>query len=91
MSVLFQSPAMTIGKHEWRIVVIPSRYSGNCTEYQFRRTGHQHWQDSNNWHGYNINDTYLGMPKSLLRLYRSHKAEIVAALDGQPVPQPSFL
>jgi transposase len=90
MRNIFESGGMAIGKHEWRIVVRKSRHGGNCTEYQFRRLGQVTWQGSRAWPAYNINDTYLGLPKSLRRLYGSYWTEIQAALNGQPTRRQSL-
>lgn len=91
MQHLFETPAMIIGKHEWRIIVIPSRYSGYCTLYEFRRIGGNYWKSQHDWPGYNINDgMYLGMPKSITRLYDCNKDDIKAAIEGQPSPQHSL-
>lgn len=91
MPIFYQSPAMLIGKHEWRIIVKPSAYHGNCTEYQFRRIGQSYWRDSHDWPSYNINDgMYGGMPKTIARLYYQNEAEIKAALAGQSMPQISM-
>lgn len=92
MSYLFESPPMKIGKHEWRVVVKPSSYyQGNCTEYQFRRIGATYWMPGSEWPRYDINDgMYLGMPRSLVRLYERHKAELRAWLEGVPEPQASL-
>jgi hypothetical protein len=91
MNYLFESPPMKIGTHEWRVVVMPSQYSqGRCTEYQFRRTGDTYWKPQYDWPGYDINDgLYGGMPRSIVRLYERHKAELQAWLKGEPKPQGS--
>ena len=91
MNYLFESPPMKIGKHEWRVVVMPSRYSGNCTEYQFRRIGECHWKPQQEWPDYDINDgMYGGMPRTITRLYERHKAKLQAWLKGEPEPQTSL-
>ena len=88
MKNLFESTPMKIGKHEWRVVVMPSRYSGNCTEYQFRRIGSEYWKSQYDWPGYNINDgTWGGLPHSLRKLHDRHKAELKAWLNGEQQPQ----
>lgn len=89
MNYLFESQPMKIGKHEWRVVVMPSRYrQGNCTEYQFRRIGDNYWKPGYDWPRYDINDgMYLGMPRSLVRLYDRHKSELEAWLKGEPERQ----
>ena len=69
---LYISNSMKIGKHFWRIVVEPSRYGGNCTEYQYnmaRSNGLSVWLTETSWPRYNSNDTYNGIPKSLKRLW----------------------
>ncbi len=91
MPHLYETPAITIGKHEWRMIVTPSRFVGNCTDYQFRPIGGSIWRDSHDWPSYNHNDgTYGGLPRSLRRLYDRHQAEVIAALEGQQAPQQSM-
>jgi hypothetical protein len=80
-----ETPAMRIGKHEWRAVVLSSEYSsGNTIAYQFRRIGETDWQPSDRWPSYDINDgQWGGMPRGLKRLYQRHEADLLASLNGQ--------
>jgi hypothetical protein len=96
---IYATPPMTIGKHEWRLIVYPSNYGhGNVTEYQWRQlpmsglpewTQPQHWRHEQDWPSYNHNDgMYAGMPRTLKKLYERHEAEIKAALQGIPYQSP---
>lgn len=105
MDYFFETPPMKIGKHEWRCVVMESAFGGRSTLYQYRRAAYKtgdyehsagRWQDQRSWPRYNINDgLFLGLPKSLQRLYSDHEAEIKAHLgqraEGQtPTTQMSL-
>lgn len=81
----YASPAMRIGKHEWRMVVVPiGRYPETQSEYQFRRPGESDWRPSTEWPGYDADDgAYAGLPKSLVRLYRKHHADATATTRGE--------
>lgn len=91
MSPLYTSPAMRLGKQDWRVVVRPFYLGGYCTEYQFRSSGADRWRTATEWPGYDGDDTYNGLPRSLERLYRKHHAEVRAALAGEPSPQAVLL
>lgn len=93
--VIYTSPAMTIGKHEWRILVferencvlqvIPDVIigTGRYTQYQWMR-GNQ-WVDSTEWPTYDFNKSTDGIPAGTARLYYKHEAEIKTALNkSQP-------
>lgn len=94
MATYYETPEVTIGKHQWRCVVKDGRW-GIVTEYQFRLIPPPGqpaptWTDGREWPTYNINDgMYLGMPKSLTSLYEQYKEQIKAALNGQPIPEPA--
>jgi hypothetical protein len=88
---LYATPPMSIGNHEWRMIVHPSRHGGNATAHQWRRLGADAWRDSQEWPGYNPHDgTYEGLPKSLTKLYARHQGQIAAALEGIPYQSPQF-
>jgi|SRR3954471_23095106 hypothetical protein len=85
--VHYTSHLLTIGKHEWRIIVVDfwlSRKGDRCTDYQWRRLGSTAWNDARDWHGYNHNDTYDGLPKTLQVLYDREKRAVHEAL-GKPL------
>jgi hypothetical protein len=77
MNALYESCPMTIGKHEWRVIVTPSDFGGNCLEYQWRPSSKQglpeamrlHWRSGKEWPRWNGNDTYCGLPRTLQKLY----------------------
>lgn len=82
MKIYYTTQAMKIGKHEWRMVVKDHYLGGRCTSFQFVRQNEFYWSDGREWPSYNINDgMYLGLPKSLRRLYNAHKDEINQALE----------
>lgn len=74
----FISNPLTIGKHEWRIVVFNHSTYGHCTKYQWRRHGGTWgWKDDIDWPTYNHNDGgFAGMPKSLCKLYEREKPNL---------------
>lgn len=82
----YESPPMLIGKHEWRTVVRPYYLGKMSSVYQWRRfdPGAQYperWQDQSEWPSYNFNDgCYLGLPRTLRKLWDKHKHEINRAL-----------
>lgn len=83
--VLYATPPMRIGKKEWRCIVKPWRDGSRCTVYEFRCPEWQgipagRWMNQCEWPGWDGNDTYLGLPKSLEKLYRKHEKEISEAL-----------
>ena len=95
MPHLYESQPMTIGKHEWRVIVRPSYLGGNCTEYQWRPAAmpgllegmDEHWRREEDWPGFNGNDTYCGLPRTLRRLYEREKAALDRHLHGiEPEP-----
>lgn len=97
----FTSKPMTIGKHEWRIIVFD--YGGNdywppvapcrCTRYEWRnlcdvKDGTRFdWRNETQWPSYNHNDgTYGGLPKTLRTLWERNRVAVQAALKGEPIP-----
>jgi len=86
--VYFTEP-MKIGKLFWRIVIIPSEIKGYgkySTLYQFTFTEEAstpdgHWFNQHDYSGYNLNDSYLGLPKSLIKLFNANKEKIKEFID----------
>jgi hypothetical protein len=71
---------MKIGKHLWRISVDETLYLGNCTVYEFLRISPYpqdmqkcFWQNEKSWPSWNGNDTFLGLPKGLYKLWALNK------------------
>lgn len=94
---------MRIGKHDWRMIVRPSDYSSrNVTEYQWRPANlhglpdelharREPWRSGEEWPGYNFNDSYLGLPKTLRALYDREKPQLDRHLYGiEPPPDPQI-
>lgn len=90
----YESPPMRIGDHDWRIVVMPSRFPQGAplvTEYQFRRAipfgsniASERWIPDRDWPTYDSdNGVTAGLPVSLRRLFDREKAEVYRAL-GKP-------
>ena len=84
----FESAPVTIGTHEWRMVVKDSHCYGRVTEYQFRTPG-QMWRQDKEWPTYNSHDgTYAGCPKSLAnKVFYPNEVAIKAALKGETIPE----
>ena len=84
--VIYTSPAMTIGKHEWRILVFERDVvirTDRFTQYQWLRG--ERWVDSTEWPTYDHNKSTDGIPAGTARLYYKHEAEIKTALNkSQP-------
>ena len=93
---IYESQPITIGKHQWRVIVRPHYLGGNCLEYQWRPLPFpglpehmpEHWRHEEAWPQFNGNDTYCGLPRSLRKLYDREKAELDRHLHGIE-PQPS--
>jgi hypothetical protein len=84
----YASPPLTIGKHEWRIVVQDSRFGGRCTAYQWRPVGTDQWRTEREWPSYNFNDgTTAGLPLTLRVLFERERDEVGKAMDWQPEPK----
>jgi hypothetical protein len=97
MVALYKSHPMTIGKHEWRVIVTPFYLGGNCLEYQWRPasqpatldTPRPYWRCSKDWPRWNGHDTYCGLPKTLQKLYYREIRELDKHLSrvSRPGPQ----
>ena len=74
---LYVSPPMTIGKHAWRLF-IERAGRGKVTRYEFQDESGCFWRRSQEWRGYDINDTYLGLPRGLAKLYERERPALVA-------------
>jgi len=94
---IYESKPITIGKHEWRVIVMPFYLGGTCLEYQWRRldtfglpaTFRDPWRGEEDWPSFNGNDTYCGLPRTLKKLYDREKAELDRHLNGiEPEPDP---
>jgi hypothetical protein len=69
MADLHVSQPMLIGKHEWRLRIFNHPTYGPCTTFEWRRAGSDGWNPQRQWPSYDINHTYLGVPRGLDRLY----------------------
>ena len=73
---LYTSPSMTIGQHEWRMLIERSG-RGAVTRYEFQDESGAFWHRSQEWPRYDINDTYLGLPLGLAKLYEREQPALV--------------
>lgn len=91
--IRYISQPIKIGNTHWRLVIKErTAYNGLeedlnrlCTEYQWNEDGQ--WQPGSKWPAYNINDTYLGMPRRLSKLYEREKETIDLLIHGKPITQ----
>lgn len=87
---LYVSPAMRVGQHDWRLR-IERKGRGMVTKYEFQDRDSPIWRRSQEWHGYDINDTYLGLPKGLAKLYERERSSLVKFGLVQEAPAPKQL
>lgn len=80
--VHFVSEPVTIGRHEWRVVVYGNPHFGICQTYEFRRDQTDRWQNEKRWPGYDINDTYSGLPRSLRLLHDRELKDLARFFAG---------
>jgi len=81
---LYVSPSMEVGKHSWRLL-IEREGRGLRTRYEFQDESGAFWRRSQDWAHYDINDTYLGLPKGLRKLYdREHPALVKFGVIAPP-------
>lgn len=82
-AIYFTSPPRQIGRHEWRAIVVDSRFSfgGRVVDYEFRRLGDLPiWRNCREWPGYDAdNGQTAGLPVAIARLYDQHRTAIQAA------------
>lgn len=94
--VFYTSPAITIGSTEWRLQIRESAASpgSKVTVYQFRgslyRGLSKQWHDARYWPSYDFNDTYLGLPPKLVKLWEQQQ-RVLAAHGLAPQPQQGAL
>ena len=73
---LYISPPMEVGKQSWRLL-IERAGRGVQTRYEFADQSGTFWRRSQEWPSYDINDTYLGLPRGLGKLYEREKPALV--------------
>ena len=88
--LLFFSPPMLIGQHEWIVAVYRGRdYDDEevrYCDYAWRQAYNPFndwnpWMNAKKWPKYDFNDgTYGGLPKTLQKLYARHKPAIERAI-----------
>jgi hypothetical protein len=82
--LFYKTPSVKIGKHWWRLVVHEHASYGRVTAYEWQGEVDGPWNDYHDWPTYNFDDgTYAGCPKSLRKLWLTHKPAILAALGKQ--------
>lgn len=84
---LYVSPTMRVGQHDWRLR-IERNGRGMVTKYEFQDKESPLWRRSQDWPGYDINDTYLGLPKGLTKLYERERQALVKFGLVQEAPAP---
>ena len=90
-NISWASPPMRIGKHYWRVVVIPS--AGNfCNQYQWIGVHDTFWHVDTEWLTFDGNESNGGMPAGIKKLYYKNLAEINVAMRGEsPPPEQTLL
>jgi hypothetical protein len=87
---------MESGKHQWRIVITAQGY----TEYQFRSPPVRlrnftytefTWHHYREWPGYDHNDTFDGLPRTLRKLWEVNRVTIERILHGKEPAQMELL
>jgi antirestriction protein ArdC len=85
-NALYVSPPMQIGSHLWRLRIERSG-QGRCTRYEFQDDSGAFWRCQREWGRYDINDTYLGLPVGLKKLYEREKPVLIKlGLVSAPTP-----
>jgi len=80
--VFYESPALKIGKNEWRIVVFRHRYYGRCTRYEFSGPAARFpgWNNADTFPGYAGRRQEKAWPKTSAKVYYDNAIEINKAL-----------
>jgi len=66
--VLYVSPVMTIGRHEWAYVIYDDPHWGVLADYVWRRSGAE-WARSRAWPSYDGDRSDGGLPLTCRRLW----------------------
>lgn len=77
---LYEAEPMSIGNHEWRLVVFRHVRYGLCTTYQWRLLGSDEWRNEREWSGYNPDKWDNGLPARTFMLSRSFQDFFVSAV-----------
>ncbi len=84
---LHLSEPMQIGHHQWRLL-IERNGRGKCTRYEWQKPDETLWRRSQEWSSHNINDTYLGLPRGLAKLYDREMPALIqhglVSIQNQP-------
>jgi hypothetical protein len=85
---LHVSAPMQIGNHRWRLL-IERHGRGKCTRYEWQKPDETLWRRSQEWPTHNINDTYLGLPRGLAKLYDREMPALIqhGLVSSQNQPQ----
>jgi antirestriction protein ArdC len=84
---LYVSEPMQIGNHQWRMLIGYNDLGSVGTRYEFQDQSGSFWHEQRSWPQYNINSTYLGLPRGLAKLYeREQPALIKFGLTMPPAP-----
>jgi antirestriction protein ArdC len=84
---LYTSQPMQIGKYLWRMLIGYNDMGSVGTRYEFQDESGSFWRGQREWARYNINDTYLGLPSGLSKLYEREQPVLVKfGLVSPPAP-----
>ncbi len=84
---LYVSKPIQIGNHLWRMAIDRNDRGSLVTKYEYQDKSGAFWNSQRQWPKYDINDTYLGLPRGLEKLYeRELPALRLFGLAPQPVP-----
>jgi len=88
---LYVSQPMQIGQHMWRMAIDRGDRGGIITRYEYQDESKAFWHSERDWYAYNINDTYLGLPRGLSKLYAREKPALIKyGLAKPPAPSAQF-
>jgi hypothetical protein len=86
--LVWASPPMRFGKHEWRVVVVLDTYQRRVMSYEWRPVPHpldcaidRQWRDAPSWPRYRHAYGEGRLPVSVRRLYDHHALRIAAMLQ----------
>jgi hypothetical protein len=75
----FESPPMTLGRQEWRLVVLRDR---RTAQYEWRRNAVRQWNPQENWPDYSPKKTLLGLPDRVHELEQRHADALSKVILG---------
>lgn len=73
----YLSSPMKIGKQLWRMRICENGQGQVVTRYEFQDSSGMFWHGQRDWPWYDFNDTYLGLPKELAKLYERERPALI--------------